>query len=58
VSIRHSLSVFVIFILFCDRPKFYFVKVDVQACYDTIKQEKLLQIVEALLVEVRIFFWL
>ena len=26
------------------RPKLYFVKVDVQACFDTIEQSKLLQI--------------
>lgn len=35
------------------RPKLYFVKVDVRAAYDTIKQDKLLQIVDALLTEVR-----
>ncbi|KAK4054671.1 Telomerase reverse transcriptase [Microbotryomycetes sp. JL221] len=30
-------------------PKLYFVKVDAQACYDTIKQDKLLEIVERIL---------
>lgn len=35
------------------RPKLYFVKVDAQACYDTIKQDKLLEIVEDILEEVR-----
>lgn len=35
------------------RPKLYFVKVDVRAAYDTIKQDKLLQIVDDLLTEVR-----
>jgi hypothetical protein len=34
------------------RPKLYFVKVDVRAAYDTIQQDKLLQIVEAVLEEV------
>lgn len=33
-------------------PKLYFVKVDVRAAYDTIQQDKLLQIVEAVLEEV------
>lgn len=37
-------------------PKLYFVKVDVRAAYDTIQQDKLLQIVEAVLTEVRRFF--
>ncbi|GAA6017946.1 hypothetical protein JCM10207_002715 [Rhodosporidiobolus poonsookiae] len=32
-------------------PRLYFVKVDVQACYDTIQQDKLLQIVEEVLSE-------
>ncbi|BGP08731.1 Telomerase reverse transcriptase [Rhodotorula toruloides] len=32
-------------------PKFYLVKVDVRAAYDTIQQDKLLQIVEAVLTE-------
>ncbi|KAK4334926.1 Telomerase reverse transcriptase [Rhodotorula toruloides] len=32
-------------------PKLYFVKVDVRAAYDTIQQDKLLQIVEAVLTE-------
>lgn len=35
-------------------PKLYFVKVDVRAAYDTIQQDKLLQIVEAVLQEVRL----
>lgn len=34
------------------RPKLYFVKVDVRACFDTIKQDKLLEIVDAILREV------
>ena len=33
------------------RPKLYFVKVDVKACFDTIKQDKLLSIIEELLIE-------
>ncbi|KAM0789504.1 hypothetical protein ACM66B_000323 [Microbotryomycetes sp. NB124-2] len=32
-------------------PKLYFVKVDAQACYDTIKQDKMLKIVETILQE-------
>jgi hypothetical protein len=35
------------------RPKLYFVKVDVRACFDTIQQDKLLKIVEDILSEVR-----
>jgi hypothetical protein len=31
------------------RPKLYFVKVDVQACFDTIEQSKLLQILRDVL---------
>jgi hypothetical protein len=31
------------------RPKLYFVKVDVQACFDTIEQSKLLQILRDIL---------
>lgn len=38
--------------IMCHRPKFYFVKVDVRACFDTIKQDKLLEIVEGLLKDV------
>lgn len=34
------------------RPKLYFVKVDVRACFDTIQQDKLLEIVEEILTEV------
>ena len=34
-------------------PKLYFVKVDAQACYDTIKQDKLLEIVQSILESVR-----
>ena len=34
------------------RPKLYFVKVDVQACFDTIEQTKLLGILRDLLSEV------
>lgn len=34
------------------RPKLYFVKVDVQACFDTIEQSKLLQILRDVLSEV------
>lgn len=37
--------------IYC-RPKLYFVKVDVQACFDTIDQGKLLQILRRLLSEV------
>lgn len=34
-------------------PKFYFVKVDVQACFDTIEQNKLLGILKSIISEVR-----
>jgi len=34
------------------RPKLYFVKVDVQACFDTIDQGKLLGIIQNLVSEV------
>lgn len=34
------------------RPKLYFVKVDVQACFDTIEQDKLLEILRDLISEV------
>ena len=33
-------------------PQLYFVKVDVQACFDTIEQSKLLKILKALISEV------
>lgn len=36
------------------RPKFYFVKVDVQACFDTIEQTKLLAILRDVLSEVHL----
>ena len=36
------------------RPKLYFVKVDVQACFDTIDQGKLLDIIQSLISEVEI----
>ena len=36
------------------RPKLYFVKVDVQACFDTIEQTKLLSILRDLISEVRV----
>jgi len=36
------------------RPKLYFVKVDVQACFDTIDQGKLLGIIQNLISEVEI----
>ena len=39
--------------LFVCRPKLYFVKLDVQACFDTIEQSKLLQILKDLITEVR-----
>ncbi len=35
-----------------NRPKLYFVKLDVQACFDTIEQTKLLQILRTILSEV------
>lgn len=35
-----------------DRPKLYFVKVDVQACFDSIEQTKLLEILRDLISEV------
>jgi len=34
------------------RPKLYFVKVDIKACFDTIEQEKLLKVIEEVLEEV------
>ena len=34
------------------RPKLYFVKLDVQACFDTIEQTKLLEILRELISEV------
>ena len=34
------------------RPKLYFVKLDVQACFDTIEQPKLLEILQDLISEV------
>ena len=34
------------------RPKLYFVKVDVQACFDTIEQWELLRIIDKLISEV------
>lgn len=34
------------------RPELYFVKVDVKSCFDTIKQDKLLALVEDILSEV------
>jgi len=34
------------------RPKLYFVKVDVQACFDTIEQSTLLTILKKLMSEV------
>jgi len=37
---------------FSHRPKLYFVKVDVQACFDTIDQTKLLEILRELISEV------
>jgi hypothetical protein len=35
------------------RPPLYFVKVDIKAAFDTIKQDKMLKIVEELLDKVR-----
>jgi hypothetical protein len=35
------------------RPKVYFVKVDIQRCYDTIKQDKLMDLIRYVLSEVR-----
>lgn len=34
------------------RPKFYFVKVDIRACFDTIEHGKLLDVIEGVLQEV------
>lgn len=36
--------------------KLYFVKLDVRACFDTIQQDKLLEIINSLLTEVRLLF--
>lgn len=41
-------------ILTIHRPKLYFVKVDVRACFDTIEQTKLLEILREVISEVRI----
>ena len=38
------------------RPKLYFVKMDVQACFDTIEQDKLLMILKTLISEVTDLF--
>ena len=38
------------------RPELYFVKVDVKSCFDTIKQDKLLALVEDILSEVNRWF--
>lgn len=35
------------------RQKLYFVKVDIRACFDTIEQGKLLDVIESVLKEVR-----
>ena len=35
------------------RPKIYMVKVDIATCFDSIKQDKLLDILQKILVEVR-----
>lgn len=42
----------------CGRPKLYFVKLDVQACFDSIDQTKLLQILRQIISEVLRFEWL
>jgi telomerase reverse transcriptase len=38
-------------------PKLYFVKVDVQACFDSITQDKLLSILHKILSEVSLHGW-
>ena len=38
------------------RPHLYFVKVDVQACFDSIDQAKLLEILRQLILEVTCFY--
>lgn len=48
-SYRNASNLLIIF-----RPKLYFVKMDVRACYDTIDQNKLLGILKALLKSVRV----
>jgi len=35
------------------RPKLFFVKMDIKAAFDTIKQDKVLQVVEKMLDKVR-----
>jgi hypothetical protein len=40
------------------RPKFYFVKVDVRGCFDTIEQDKLLDILADILLEVSLVYFL
>lgn len=40
-------------LMFCS-PKLYFVKVDVQACFDTIEQDKLLEILKDIISRVRL----
>lgn len=39
-------------VFWLSRPKLYFVKVDVQACFDTIEQSKLLEIIKDTISEV------
>ncbi len=39
------------------RPSLYFVKVDVQACFDSINQDKLLEILEEILSSVYSKVW-
>ncbi|GJN91088.1 hypothetical protein Rhopal_004105-T1 [Rhodotorula paludigena] len=41
-----------------EMPKLYFVKVDVRAAYDTIQQDKLLEIVENVLSEAQTIYWI
>ena len=39
----------------CSRPKLYFVKVDLKACFDSIEQGKLLEILASIVSHVTAF---
>ena len=49
-TVRYSTSD--VNVTYSPRPKLYFVKVDVQACFDTIEQRELLRIIDKLISEV------
>ena len=49
---RRSLDIDQLANMYSIRPPLYFVKVDVQACFDTIDQRKLLEILQRIIREV------